>query len=120
MTGTNTLKRAVPARGIRRVSLKRAKLNREYSKLKAEFIKLHPYCQWFIAQHGMDELKVKFDFGCANWLVVPRSVDIHHVKGRGKYLLDTSTWMAVSRYGHEWIHNHPKESYQRGYMQPRR
>lgn len=106
---------------IRRVSLKRAKLNREYSKLKAEFLKFHPYCLYFIREYGEVESLVTFRGGrTSNGWIVPESVDIHHKKGRGKYLLDTTTWMAVSREGHIRIHNDPKHSYDMGYMEPRR
>lgn len=44
------------------------------------------------------------------------ATDVHHKKGRGKYMLDVSTWMAVSREGHVYIHDNPEESYKRGWM----
>ncbi len=47
----------------------------------------------------------------------PVSTDVHHVKGRGKFYLDESTWMAVSRESHRWIHNHPKEARELGLLQ---
>lgn len=116
-----------PRKPIRKVSTKRAKLNREYTKLKAEFLKLHPYCQYFLRENELDEDRVFGNGGYASiwkWdgkrTQVPLAVDIHHVKGRGKYLLDTSTWMAVSREGHRHIHDYVADSYAMGYMQPRR
>ena len=45
--------------------------------------------------------------------------EIHHTycgKDRAKYYLDTSTWLAVSREGHNFIHDNPKESREKGYL----
>ena len=49
----------------------------------------------------------------------PRSVDVHHMKRRGKYFLDTSSWLAVSRQAHDWIHSNPKEATEMGWLIPR-
>jgi hypothetical protein len=41
------------------------------------------------------------------------STEIHHTycgKDEAKYYLDESTWIAVSRDGHNWIHDNPKGS----------
>ena len=45
--------------------------------------------------------------------------DVHHAKGRGKYLLDESTWLPVCRWCHDFIHNNVKWSYENHYMEPR-
>lgn len=47
------------------------------------------------------------------------SEDVHHVKLRGKHLLDESTWMAVSRVAHNEIHSHPAWAYEHGYLERR-
>lgn len=47
------------------------------------------------------------------------TTDIHHTysgKDRAAYFLDTSTWIAVSREGHNWIHDNPIESRELGYL----
>jgi hypothetical protein len=47
------------------------------------------------------------------------AVEIHHSysgKDRAKYFLDTSTWIAVSRDGHNWIHDNPKEARELGFL----
>lgn len=47
------------------------------------------------------------------------TTEVHHTfsgKDRSKYYLDTSTWLAVSRDGHNWIHDNPKESRELGYL----
>ena len=43
------------------------------------------------------------------------ATDIHHMKGRGPYLLDTSTWLPVCRSCHNWIENNPEDSYDLGF-----
>ena len=45
-----------------------------------------------------------------------RSKDVHHAKGRGKYLLDTTTWLATCRDCHNWVHDNPAEAMERGFM----
>ena len=48
-----------------------------------------------------------------------RTTEIHHTycgKDRAKYYLETSTWLAVSREGHNYIHDNPKESREKGYL----
>jgi hypothetical protein len=47
------------------------------------------------------------------------ATEIHHTycgKDRAKYYLDTTTWIAVSRDGHNWIHDNPKEARELGYL----
>ena len=47
------------------------------------------------------------------------ATEIHHTycgKDRAKYYLDESTWIAVSRDGHNWIHDNPKEAREKGFL----
>lgn len=47
------------------------------------------------------------------------ATEVHHVhcgKDRDKYYLDTTTWMAVSRDGHNLIHGKPKEAREKGWL----
>ncbi len=47
------------------------------------------------------------------------TIEVHHTycgKDRAKYYLDVSTWLAVSRSGHLWIHDNPKEARELGYL----
>lgn len=44
-----------------------------------------------------------------------KPTDIHHMKGRGKYYMDTSTWLAVCRNCHNWIENNPQDAYDEGF-----
>lgn len=48
-----------------------------------------------------------------------QTVEVHHTysgKDRAKYYLDTTTWIAVSRDGHNWIHDHPQDAREQGYL----
>jgi hypothetical protein len=48
-----------------------------------------------------------------------QTVEVHHAysgKDRAKYYLDTTTWIAVSRDGHNWIHDHPQDAREQGYL----
>ena len=42
--------------------------------------------------------------------------DLHHKASRGKHLSDVTTFMAVCRQHHNWIHEHPAESRELGYL----
>ena len=47
------------------------------------------------------------------------TTEIHHKycgKDRAKYYLDTSTWLAVNRDSHNWIHAFPKEARELGFL----
>ncbi len=90
-------------RPIPKVSKKMVGLKRQYMKLREEYLLSHPYCEYF---QNFNELR--------------RSTEIHHKKGRGKFLLDTSTFMAVCEQAHKEIHFNTEESYKRGWMLPRR
>lgn len=41
--------------------------------------------------------------------------DCQHLRGRGKYLMDESTWMPVCRSCHTYIGDHSKEAYEKGW-----
>lgn len=111
---------------IKPVSATRAKINKIYSALRLKFLEEHPYCEHTMKEMGLTLADIG-PFGKAEWnwgfkfgyVTIPRSEEVHHIRGRGKYLLDTSTWLAVSHAAHQKIHANPKESYEKGYMLPR-
>ncbi len=74
---------------LRKVSKAHAKELRVYSVLAKRFKERHEHC----------EARLE---GCT-----VRTTDVHHVLGRGKYLLVESTWLAVCRHCHEAIHQNP-------------
>lgn len=47
------------------------------------------------------------------------ATDVHHSRGRGRYLNDTTTWLPLCRSCHNYIETHPKEAKQKGYSKDR-
>lgn len=85
---------------IRNQSRKTAKKNRRYSVLRASFLEQNPRCQCEPTPGNR----------CVN-----ASSQVHHRKGRGKYLNAVATWMAVCADCHERIHQNPKWAKDLGY-----
>lgn len=89
-----------PRTKIKPMSKKLSKERSEYRRLREEFLIMpeNLFCAVFPEK---------------------RSTEVHHMRGRGKYLNDTSTWLAVSREGHEWIEMHPRLARERGFSMSR-
>lgn len=87
--------------GIKKISSKMSKLNSEYSKLRKKFLDDKPMCEAHV-------------FKCTL-----KSTDVHHKKGRGKYHLDTSTWLSLCRNCHNWIENNPENAKELGFSENR-
>ena len=86
---------------IPQVSSKRKKKDQEYLKLRQRYLTENHLCM----------VKVN---GCGNG-----ATDVHHKfsgSDRDTYYLVQSTWLAVCRNCHDWIHAHPKESRAFGYL----
>ena len=86
---------------IPQVSSKREKKDTEYLKLRERFLSENPICQVSVA-------------GCMNG-----ATDVHHTRSgsdRSTYYLVQSTWLAVCRSCHNWIHLHSKEARTLGYL----
>jgi hypothetical protein len=82
---------------MRNRSVKRAKQEREYSKLRDKFLQANPYCQAMIQCHGL------------------LATEIHHKKGKIQGLLtDTDYFLSVCRTCHQWIENNPLEAKELG------
>lgn len=85
-----------PKSPIKKISDKRKKQRAAYSILRKQFLKDNPKCAVF---PNLD------------------SVEIHHVNHtEGERLNDTKYWLAVSRIGHNKIHNFPEWSYEKGFL----
>lgn len=83
-------------------SNKRAKEEKEYSELRKEYL----LCTLNVCPVALHILGKAI-----------KCTEIHHKAGRiGKLLNYTPLWMAVSREGHNWIHDNPEESYKRGWL----
>lgn len=86
-----------PRPTIRKFSKKRSKQNKEYLEERAKFLR-DPQNQ-ICRVNGS------------------QTTEVHHLAGRvGKLLLYVPYWIAVSRSGHNWIHDNPKESYKKGWL----
>lgn len=73
---------------LRRISSKRAKQVRAYSRIRLAYLAQHKYCQ------------------CCQ---VMKACDIHHKAGRrGEMLNETNHWLAVCRDCHNFIHANPR------------
>lgn len=86
---------------ISQVSSKRKKKDQEYMKLRNRFLTDFSLCQ----------VAVK---GCSI-----NATDVHHTyagANRDAFYLVQSTWLAVCRNCHDWVHAHPKESRAFGYL----
>ena len=82
---------------ISKVSTKQAKINSIYSILRKQYLKDKSEC-------GV----------CGDM-----ATTIHHVRGRGKYMLDTSEWLQCCMPCHEKIEREPLWAKEKGYSKDR-
>lgn len=100
LKSTSFLKR----KPLNKISSKQQKLNTAYSVLRKQYLKDHPVCEHCIEMYpDQDRRHLK-------------AIEIHHTAYRGKNTNDTSTWLAVARKCHNWIHANPKEARERGFL----
>ena len=81
---------------IPKKSAKRSEDEKEYNFLRKEFL-IDKYCP----------------------ITKKKATEVHHTysgKDRDAHYLDVETWLAVSRMGHIWIHNNPKQARKLGYL----
>lgn len=91
--------------------------DRVYSDLRKWFLGEHPFCQWHIKELGFSEKEVIAYEGHMNSIHIPRSSEIHHTrKPRATYQNDVTTWLAVSREGHDAIEGDKKTARLKGYL----
>lgn len=76
------------------------KVTPTYTRLKKEYLSKHTICQCKMS-------------GCTL-----KATDVHHKRGR-LYLEDISTFMAVCRSCHNWIHSHTAEAEELGFIESR-
>ena len=80
---------------IVRVNKKTKDLHTKYSRLREEYLKVHPICEFPLC-------------GCA-------AEEIHHKKGRiGRNMW--FHWMGVCKIHHRYIHDNPIESFENGWL----
>lgn len=86
------------AKPIKKVATKTAKINQEYSKLKKQYMAVHPNCEAMVLCSGV------------------KATEIHHKAGRGKNMLNTDTWMATCHRCHRWIHDNDAEAREKRFL----
>jgi len=96
---------------IKPVSPKRQREGREYTKKRRAFLARHTECEaWrIIIQHFWAEQATRgtpFPFS-GTPAFAPPPTEIHHRAKRGNNYLNETTWLAVCRWSHNWIHSHP-------------
>lgn len=112
---------------LRKVSSKRSRELREYSKKRKAFLIAHPFCQVWLDRNDIADLgqwiyrdrRKGYVYSDLSILALKPDLacDIHHKAGRtGWRLNDESQWLAVSREAHEWIHANPSEARRRGWL----
>ena len=107
---------------IRRISVRRASELGVYRLRHALFLEAHPFCQLFLAEHGIEERLVIAQNGFVRLpggrlIRVPRASMVHHRnKRRGSRLLDESEWIAVSFSGHERIERRKRWARRTGFL----
>lgn len=125
----NKKKEKKAKKAIRVRSKKMSGLMKQYMKLRAKYLNENPYCEWWLLENIREDLAASQQYAIKNsglfWIggkaqTCPLATEIHHRKGRGKFLLDELSFLAVSCEAHRKIHASPKESYEKGYMLPRR
>lgn len=82
---------------VRPVSEKRKELNKEYANLAEQFKIDNPDCY------------AKIENICTG-----KTEDVHHSRGRGRYLLEVSSFIPVCRNCHIYVTDHPADSLKRG------
>ena len=80
---------------MKRISEKRMKEGKEYSKKRSQFLTELPMCEVCLRAN---------------------STDVHHIAGRGKNYLNKETWLSTCRSCHDKIHREPIWAREKGYL----
>ena len=106
---------------LRPVSARRLHETWLYQYRRKQFFAVHPYCQVFLAEHGIDEAEAIRQRGCVllngTPVTIPLATELHHRnKRRGADLLDQSEWLAVSGEAHRRIEEQKDWARLAGYL----
>lgn len=82
-------------------SPKQKRVEAAYAVLRKSYLDSKPMCEAHLA-------------GCGTY-----ATEIHHKSGRGEYMLDQSTYLAVCRNCHQWIELNPTEAKRLGFSNNR-
>lgn len=86
-----------PGKKVKKKSKKLSIAERIYSILRKDFLLDNPWCQ------------------CGRPGCTKNSTEVHHKRGRGRWLNFVEFFLAVCHNCHEWIENHPTEAKELGY-----
>ena len=107
---------------LRRVSLRRLGELRHYNLRRDRFLRAHPFCQLWLAEHGVGEaLAIEHDgilqLPDGSTIRVPCATMVHHRdKRRGARLLAEDDWMALSFAAHDRIEKNKAWARANGYL----
>ena len=109
---------------LRRISVRRLAETSLYHYRRKQFLLAHPYCQVWLAEHGIVEAEamraggqVRFEGPDGPRSLIPLATEIHHRnKRRGADLLDQRGWLAVAREAHERIESNKAWARAQGYL----
>lgn len=92
---------------LRCVSKKQSEKLKIYYGLREDYLRKHPRCEVsFPLDFPLHEMP-----NCQN-----KPDQIHHTRGRGKFLNETITWMAICRNCHRWLHDNPSLARELGFI----
>lgn len=98
------------ARPISHRSQKRIQADKQYTKVRKQFLLEHPCCE--AGKHGLHLPECKGSN--------PEYLTIQHLKGRvGKLYLDTRYWITLCLFCHSWVNENPDKSIEMGLAQSR-
>ena len=93
----NPVKFPTPSKALKIVSDKRKPLDQLYSKMRKEFLDK--------PENSTCRAKLQGCLGSMN-----QNLTIHHTKGRGRYYLDSTTWVPLCMSCHRWVEEHPADA----------
>jgi hypothetical protein len=102
-----------PARQfLRRESPAMAKRRRQYTLQRSVWIRK-------IENQKCAICKKEFVDGQRKFFDIGITVDVHHMRGRGRYYLDESTWLPTCRHHHAWVTEHHAQAVALGWSHSR-
>jgi hypothetical protein len=109
---------------LRRISDRRLVETNLYRYRIKQFLLEHPYCQVWLAEHGISEETALREGGVVplpngSRASVPLATQVHHRnKRRGADLLDQDNWLAVSAEAHDRIESDKAWARAQGFLLP--
>lgn len=106
---------AIRYKRIRPISKRRQQRSAEYTRKARAFVAAAIARGWTCPVVAcIPELRYGVKYG---WPISNRLNEVHHTRGRaGALLLDERYWLAVSKQGHRWIHEHPAQARNMGWL----